>query len=127
MISGSGSYCFVRLRARRLRIVGGVGGVVVVSMSSDRVVDGGNGNNIRYIPPHLRRPEGAQPPLPPPSMNSDRGAANAFSRGRGASRVPYMGRGSDSGFANEYQKQRSSAPYRGRFSYDRRCAIEFSF
>lgn len=95
-------------------------------MESGRVDEVGNTNATekeRYVPPHLRRPERAQPSLPPSHLASDRGRLNAFPRGRGEVRTPYAGRGSDSGFANGYDQQRSSTPYRGRFSYDRRCAL----
>uniref|UniRef100_A0A914ZL47 RNA helicase n=1 Tax=Parascaris univalens TaxID=6257 RepID=A0A914ZL47_PARUN len=92
-------------------------------MESGRVDGSGYTNETekeRYVPPHLRRPERTLPSLPSPHLSSDKRRLNAFRRAPGQVHIPYAGRGSDRGFANGYDQQRSSTPYRGRFSYDRR-------
>ncbi|VDM29004.1 unnamed protein product [Toxocara canis] len=93
----------------------------VVFMDSDRLDEGNDGESVsvkgRYIPPHLRRPEGS---LPSSRLNVDRGRSDGFPRCRAGIRRSYTGRGSDSGFLGASNQQHPSAPYRGRFSYDRR-------
>ncbi|KHN84719.1 ATP-dependent RNA helicase DDX3Y [Toxocara canis] len=90
-------------------------------MDSDRLDEGNDGESVsvkgRYIPPHLRRPEGS---LPSSRLNVDRGRSDGFPRCRAGIRRSYTGRGSDSGFLGASNQQHPSAPYRGRFSYDRR-------